>query len=448
MLKERFRFRDAIGLLLAVFGATVVVLSSKSEEVKLSPDLVVEYLTSMQAIIYYSITCGLILLLTALSPKWGSTSILIDLGLVALYGAYTVLSTKSVSSLLNLTLYKMFTYPVSYVLLPILIVTAVIQVKYLNKALQRFDSTAVIPTQFVLFTVSAIIGSAVLYRDFDDVKAEQFVHFVFGCLVEFLGVYLITANRRHGEPKHSNEEDVLPRTARISRRSSIQSSGQSEPYTESLDDEEHDTDTLYSHGAEQHIATDTTPLLCPTHHDKQKADKGAAYSQGSTRYRKGSLSVFRGISLVSQLAGMDEETFDATTSSQPQLSTSQSSKRSRAVHAVSHLLHGIIPSKGTKKPAHEVADDLADDVTDAVPIEIPPVEEENELHVNDDKAKAIGRPWKYGEYALHGSSDDGSDTSSSESLDLGVDTSNASEEIQLRQSSTSHGYKEDQGTSH
>jgi hypothetical protein len=121
---------------------------------------------------------------------------------------------------------------------------------------------------------------------------------------------------------------------------------------------------------------------------------------------------------------------------------------SRAVHAVSHLLHGIIPSKGTKKPAHEVADDLADDVTDAVPIEIPPVEEENELHVNDDKAKAIGRPWKYGEYALHGSSDDGSDTSSSESLDLGVDTSNASEEIQLRQSSTSHGYKEDQGTSH
>lgn len=107
MLKERFRFRDAFGLLLAVFGATVVVLSSKSEEVKvcrvtnadlaycriakrdfvqLSPDLVVEYLTSMQAIIYYSITGGLILFLTVLSPKYGSTSILIDLGLVALYG--------------------------------------------------------------------------------------------------------------------------------------------------------------------------------------------------------------------------------------------------------------------------------------------------------------------------------------------------------------------------
>lgn len=411
MLKERFRFRDAFGLLLAVFGATVVVLSSKSEEVKLSPDLVVEYLTSMQAIIYYSITGGLILFLTVLSPKYGSTSILIDLGLVALYGAYTVLSTKSVSSLLNLTLYKLFTYPVSYVLITVLISTAVIQIKYLNKALQRFDSTAVIPTQFVLFTVSAIIGSAILYRDFDDVKAEQFVRFVVGCLVEFLGVYLITANRRHGESKNANEEDVLPRTVRVSRRSSVQSSGPSEPYNESLDDGEHDTDTLYSHGAEQCLATDTTPLLASNHYDKQKTDDGYANSHGSERIRKSSVSVFRGISLVSQLAGMDDEAFDATTSGQHQLSTSQSSKRHRAVHAVGHLLHGIIPSKGHKRSAH----DETDDGYDAIPIEIPPMDEENDV------------------------------ASSTGSLDLDIDLSNASEEIQLRRSS-SHAMKEDQGT--
>ncbi|KAH8551482.1 magnesium transporter NIPA-domain-containing protein, partial [Umbelopsis sp. PMI_123] len=197
LLKERFRFRDILGVMFAMCGATVVVLSSKSEEIKasLSPELVVEYLTSMEAIIYYSITGGLILVLTALSPRWGSKSILIDLGLVALYGAYTVLSTKSVSSLLSLTFYKMFTYPVSYVLFLVLILTAIIQIKYLNKALQRFDATAVIPTQFVLFTISAIIGSAVLYRDFDDVNAQQFVRFVFGCIIEFLGVYLITSNR-------------------------------------------------------------------------------------------------------------------------------------------------------------------------------------------------------------------------------------------------------------
>lgn len=59
-------------------------------------------------------------------------------------------------------------YAVSYVLLAVLVFTALMQVKYLNRAMQRYDSTAVIPTQFVLFTISAIAGSAVIYRDFDN----------------------------------------------------------------------------------------------------------------------------------------------------------------------------------------------------------------------------------------------------------------------------------------
>ncbi|KAG0172424.1 hypothetical protein DFQ28_010739 [Apophysomyces sp. BC1034] len=146
----------------------------------------------MRSIVFYIISCNLILLLTVLSPRYGSKYIFIDLGLCAFYGefslltsfdaeymflmslgAYTVLATKSLSSLLNLTLYKLFTYTVSYVLIIVLIFTAIMQIKYLNKALQRFDSTAVIPTQFVLFTISAIIGSAVIYRDFDNDDASQ-----------------------------------------------------------------------------------------------------------------------------------------------------------------------------------------------------------------------------------------------------------------------------------
>ena len=86
----------------------------------------------------------------------------------------------------------------TYLLLFILVLTAVLQIRYLNRALQRFDSTQVIPTQFVLFTLSAIIGSAVLYRDFEKAKAEQFAKFIGGCFLTFLGVYLITSGRAKG----------------------------------------------------------------------------------------------------------------------------------------------------------------------------------------------------------------------------------------------------------
>ena len=72
------------------------------------------------------------------------------------------------------------------------------QIHYVNRALQRFDSTQVIPVQFVLFTISVIIGSAVLYRDFQSANADRFGKFFGGCALTFLGVYLITSGRAGG----------------------------------------------------------------------------------------------------------------------------------------------------------------------------------------------------------------------------------------------------------
>jgi hypothetical protein len=49
----------------------------------------------------------------------------------------------------------------------------------------------VIPIQFVLFTLSAIIGSAVLYGDFKKATFHQLVTFFYGCAATFLGVFII-----------------------------------------------------------------------------------------------------------------------------------------------------------------------------------------------------------------------------------------------------------------
>ncbi|KAI8073807.1 magnesium transporter NIPA-domain-containing protein [Gongronella butleri] len=196
LLNEQFRTRDLFGVIFAVGGAAGVVWSAKTHDVKLSPDLVLEALTDPRSLGFYIVSLSLLLLLSLLSPVYGARSILVDLGIAALYGAYTVLATKGLSSMVNLTLYKLFTYPISYILLLILISTAVMQIKHLSRALQYFDGVAVIPTQFVLFTISAIVASAIVYRDFDDDDADHLVKFIFGCLVEFLGVFLITSNRR------------------------------------------------------------------------------------------------------------------------------------------------------------------------------------------------------------------------------------------------------------
>jgi hypothetical protein len=110
-------------------------------------------------------------------------------------GGYTALSTKGVASLLSYTLFKALTFPVFYLLVAILFGTAVMQIKYINRALQRFDSTQVIPTQFVMFTLSVILGSAVLYRDFEKTRGDAAGKFAGGCAMTFIGVWLITSGR-------------------------------------------------------------------------------------------------------------------------------------------------------------------------------------------------------------------------------------------------------------
>jgi hypothetical protein len=109
--------------------------------------------------------------------------------------------------MLSSTLWRALTAPVTYVLVAILIGTAIMQVKYVNKALQRFDSTQVIPVQFVMFTLSVILGSAILYRDFEKATADNVVKFIGGCLLTFFGVWLITSARSKHDGDDSEEEE-------------------------------------------------------------------------------------------------------------------------------------------------------------------------------------------------------------------------------------------------
>ncbi|EFY87237.1 DUF803 domain membrane protein [Metarhizium acridum CQMa 102] len=206
MFHERFRARDFWGVVIAVGGVVTVVLSANQEETKLEPHDVWHAITTMEFEIYLGVTVSLIVLLMWASSKYGRRTVLIDLGLVGLFGGYTALATKGVSSMLSSTLWRAFTTPVTYALVLILLVTAIMQIRYVNKALQRFNSTQVIPIQFVLFTLCVILGSAVLYRDFEKTTAKQAATFVGGCLLTFFGVFLITSGRQQNE---ADDEDLL-----------------------------------------------------------------------------------------------------------------------------------------------------------------------------------------------------------------------------------------------
>ncbi|KAI4702805.1 hypothetical protein J4E89_010142 [Alternaria sp. Ai002NY15] len=213
MLKEPFRKRDALGVVIAVGGAVTVVLSANDNNPKLGPGEIWDLIRRWEFETYLGITVGVIACLMVASNRYGEKNILIDLGLVGLFGGYTALSTKGVASLLSYTLWRAITFPVFYLLVAILVGTAVMQIKYVNRALQRFDATQVIPVQFVLFTLSVIGGSAVLYRDFERTSGEDAGKFVGGCALTFFGVWLITSGRPSNHDDSDSDHDPEPEDA-------------------------------------------------------------------------------------------------------------------------------------------------------------------------------------------------------------------------------------------
>ncbi|KAF4303314.1 putative duf803 domain membrane protein [Botryosphaeria dothidea] len=207
MLKEPFRKRDFLGVLISIGGAVTVVLSANDNNPKLGPHEIWELIKTWEFETYFGITFLVIVGLMWASRRYGKKSIFIDLGLVGLFGGYTALSTKGVASMLSYTLFHALTFPVTYLLVAILVFTAVMQIKYLNRALQRFDATQVIPTQFVLFTLSVILGSAILYRDFERTNGRGAGEFVGGCAMTFLGVWIITTGRPQDDDDEEEEEE-------------------------------------------------------------------------------------------------------------------------------------------------------------------------------------------------------------------------------------------------
>jgi hypothetical protein len=113
---------------------------------QLDPDQLLHAITQIPFIVYTILTLlSLIGLMILSESKYGERLIGIDIGVCALFGGYTVLSTKALSSLLSTIFLEVFKQPVGWILVGVIAGTSIMQVKYLNRALIRFESKVSTP---------------------------------------------------------------------------------------------------------------------------------------------------------------------------------------------------------------------------------------------------------------------------------------------------------------
>ena len=226
ILKEKFQFEDILGSILCIFGAFILIASNTNDKnEQLDYNNLVRSLKQLSFNVYLITILIFIMVLINLSNKRiGQRVVLIDISICALFGGLTVISTKVLSSMLVQDLRNAFKHKLTYLALFMLIVTAGAQVHFLNKALNKFHSKIVIPTQYIFFTISVIIASSIL---FNDIENFPYLTLVLGLIVSFCGVYFLSHkpdfeervvdddNNLNRRPSTPLENPILPTSRRI-----------------------------------------------------------------------------------------------------------------------------------------------------------------------------------------------------------------------------------------
>ena len=147
-------------------------------------------------LLYSSIVIGLsIYLIFWVAPLKGQTNILVYIAICSLIGSLTVVGCKGLSIAIKLTMagQNQFKNPLAWFFLIAVATCITIQMNYLNKSLDIFNTSLVTPLYYVMFTTLTITASAILFKEWERLTGSDIVGALCGFLVIVCGVFLLHA---------------------------------------------------------------------------------------------------------------------------------------------------------------------------------------------------------------------------------------------------------------
>ena len=270
-LGEPGRVRDVIGAAFVITGVIIISFFAPQQAYKLTNERFICLLGQPGAIFIIIVLGVAICTLYFLAPKLGHKHVVVYLSMASLLGSVTVLSSKTVAALVGLSFSAAFdpSIPFSnqvdlgitdsvtcidagfnwkplsalssekfcvtvqpfsdairddegeiikkglqqfgqwplWVCLIFLVATALTQVKYINEGMKNFGNSEVIPVHYVTFVLYSGISTMIFYQEFSSDNLFHLHLFIDGILCTFVGVYLITSNRKSEQSGIEGEGD-------------------------------------------------------------------------------------------------------------------------------------------------------------------------------------------------------------------------------------------------
>lgn len=197
-LKERLNFAGKIGCFQCIVGAIIIVLHTPSTEYVTTTipgfvDLVVKPAFLTFACLLIAIV---IFLIVYVGPRWGQKLPIVFITICSIIGALVVIATQGLGAALVYTATNpndsQLVYWQTYFTIGFIISGGVVQINYLNKALNIFSTAVVSPVYYVIFTTFTLISAGILTGGtFNFQNAVNFTTLCFGFLTIVGGVALL-----------------------------------------------------------------------------------------------------------------------------------------------------------------------------------------------------------------------------------------------------------------
>lgn len=195
-LNERLNVHGKIGCLLCIIGSTVMVIHAPQEEEVSSLKAMAEKLTDPGFIVYaVSVVGSSLVLIFAVAPRYGQKNVLVYILICSVIGSLSVSCVKG----LGIGIKELFAgiavlkEPLFWLLIICLAICITIQISYLNKALDIFNTSIVTPIYYVFFTTSVIACSAILFKEWLKMTTDGALGTISGFLTIILGIFLLHA---------------------------------------------------------------------------------------------------------------------------------------------------------------------------------------------------------------------------------------------------------------
>ena len=227
-LNEKVRKRDLVGLVAVIGGVTLIIFGvpTYTDSLSIHKILSDDILYAPTAYGWLTFLAVLILVFTCvLEKRYAKEYILVWIMLCSSISSVTVAACRSFFSLVNQVpldcaastcVHGVLHVPCMqtlghwffWMMLGVILVTAVWSAMYLNQAMMYYGNTVVVPVYYCAFTIFSILGGALIYDELEGISFARALMFGGGVLSAICGVAVLMSNR----------EPDLPPTGQSPRR--------------------------------------------------------------------------------------------------------------------------------------------------------------------------------------------------------------------------------------